>query len=138
MNENSPKKVLIICEGNIGRSQMGEGFFNHYSKDGAISAGITDVGAKYDYKPRADIVSAMKEKGIDISDQRVKQITKEMLADIKTILVLCKPDLLPNFVKSSAIKIIFREVADPYESSMDGLRQIRDQIEEIILDLIGS
>lgn len=138
MNENSSKKVLIICEGNIGRSQMGEGFYKHHSKEDAISAGIADVGAKYDYKPRADIISVMKEKGIDISDQRVKQITKDMLIDVKTILVLCSPDLLPNFIKSSAINIIFREVADPYESSIDGLRKIRDQIEEIVLELIHS
>lgn len=138
MNENANKKVLFICEGNIGRSQMAEGFYKYHSKKDAISAGVCDVGIKYDYQPRADIISVMKEKGINISDQRVKQITKEMLNDVKTILVLCSPDLLPDFIKSSPINTIFREVADPYESSMDGLRLIRDQIEKIVLELIHS
>ncbi len=63
--------VLFICEGNVGRSQMAEGLFNHFSlSNKAISAGVIDIGSKYNYLPREDIVKAMKEKGIDISNQR--------------------------------------------------------------------
>jgi arsenate reductase (thioredoxin) len=41
------KEVLFICEGNVGRSQMAEGFYNHYAgQKSATGAGIDDVGKK--------------------------------------------------------------------------------------------
>ena len=130
------KEVLFICEGNIGRSQMAEGFYKHIKgKDTASSAGITDVGAKYNYKPREDIVLAMKEKGIDISDQTVKQMTEQMLDDAQEVVVLCDPKLFPPTNKT---EVIFREVLDPFESSMDGVRGVRDTIERVVSELIDA
>lgn len=133
------KEVLFVCEGNVGRSQMAEGFYKHHKgMNSATSAGTADVGAKYNYVPREDIILAMQEKGVDISAQRIKQITEQMLDEVESIVVLCDPNLLPPFLQTSGLNILFRQVADPYESSMDGVRQIRDSIEKIILDLIAQ
>ncbi len=130
------KEVLFVCEGNIGRSQMAEGFYKHLKgTDSAASAGITDVGAKYNFAPREDIILAMKEKGVDISGQKVKQMTDEMLDNAQEVVVLCDPKLFPPTNKSS---VIFREVPDPFETSMDGVREIRDKIEKIVLELVSE
>ena len=60
-------KILIICTGNSCRSQMAEGFLKHYKKDWAVkSAGLSPTRLN----PLAMIV--MKEKGIDISNQKSK------------------------------------------------------------------
>lgn len=131
------KKVLFICEGNAGRSQMAEAFYNHYKgKNLAISAGTADVGKKYNFTPRKDIVAVMQEKNIDISHQRIKQLTEKMIQEVKTIVVLCEPNLLPHFVLSSKLKIFFKEVNDPVNSTIEETRNIRDQIEQIVLNLI--
>lgn len=131
------KKVLFICDGNVGRSQMAEGFYNKYKRENsAISAGIEDVGAKYNYVPRIDIVLAMKEKGIDISGQRIKQVTKQMLSQVQTIVVLCNPKSLPSFIKESGIEIIARQVDDPSKSDNNGVLKVRDDIEKIVLSLL--
>jgi protein-tyrosine-phosphatase len=130
------KEALFICEGNVGRSQMAEGFYKHLrGADSASSAGITDIGAKYNYAPREDIVLAMKEKGIDISGQKIKQVTEHMIDEADEVVVLCDPKLLPPVNKS---EILIREVPDPYESSMDGIREIRDQIERIVTELANA
>lgn len=69
----SKRKVLFICEGNVGRSQIAEAYFNKHSRDAvAVSAGLDDVGAKYNWRPREDIVAVMKEDGFDVADNKVK------------------------------------------------------------------
>ncbi len=133
------KKTLFICEGNVGRSQMAEGFYNHFAKGNfATSAGVNDYGQKYNFKPREDIIQVMKEKGIDISEQKIKQVTEEMLQGIEMIVVLCNPDIIPEFLIASGINIVFKNVDDPYESTIEGVRQIRDEIEQIVLDLLSE
>jgi protein-tyrosine-phosphatase len=132
------KEVVFICEGNVGRSQMAEGFYNHYAgQKSATSAGTADVGAKYNWSPREDIVQVMQEKGIDISEQKIKQITPEMLLGVSSAVVLCGQELLPEFVKTSGVHILLREVQDPEKSTIESLRDIRNQIEQIVLDQLN-
>jgi len=132
-------KILFVCEGNVGRSQMAEGFYKHHKgKNSAISAGVADMGAKYNYRPRKDIILVMKEKGVDISGQKIKQVTKQMLGEVRKIVVLCDPKLLPLFLQESGLSIIFKQVKDPFKSSMDEVREVRDSIEKIILELINQ
>lgn len=133
------KNILFICEGNVGRSQMAEGFWNLWFGEGsAVSAGINDYREKYNFHPREDIILAMQEKGIDISSQKIKVLIKEMLQDIAIIVVLCEKSLLPDFIISSGLNILYKAVPDPYESSMDGVRQIRDEIEIMLSELAGK
>ena len=115
---------------------MAEGFYKKArGQDSAISAGIADVGAKYDYTPRENIVLAMREKEIDISGQKVKQVTESMVAESEKIVVLCNPKLLPPFLQKSGLNIVYKQVKDPFRSTMDGVREVRDEIEAIVLEL---
>ncbi len=133
------KKILFVCEGNVGRSQMAEGFYKYYKgKNSAISAGFADVGAKYNFIPRKDIILVMMEKGIDISGQRIKQVTNKMIDEAEKIVVLCDAKLIPPPVQKNISKVIFKQVKDPFESSIDGIREIRDSIEKIVLELINE
>jgi arsenate reductase len=69
--------ILFVCVENAGRSQMAEGFFNQrYAPEGyrAISAGTRPVSQ---INPLA--VQAMLEVGIDISNQKSKIITEDMI-----------------------------------------------------------
>jgi arsenate reductase (thioredoxin) len=75
-SKEEQKAVLFVCVENSGRSQMVEGFFRKYAPQGyaAISAGT---------KPSREInplaIQAMKEYGIDISKQKPKIITEDMI-----------------------------------------------------------
>jgi len=69
------KIVLFICVGNSGRSQIAEAFFNKLSKTGkAISAGTMPDDRIHPYT-----VQVMKEAGIDVSQQKPKPLTPEMI-----------------------------------------------------------
>jgi arsenate reductase len=58
------KRVLFVCIGNCCRSQMAEGFANHYGKDvlTAASAGLAPTQSV-----AAETIATMAEKNIDIS-----------------------------------------------------------------------
>lgn len=77
----------------------------------------------------------MDEKEIDISGQRIKQVTQELLNAALMVVILCDPKLLPAL---NWPDLILRQVPDPYESTMEGVRIVRDEIEKIVLGLIND
>lgn len=129
------KKILFICQANVGRSQMAEAFYNHLV-DGnlAISAGVIDVRKKYNYRPSEMIRSVMEEAGIDISKARIKVLNKNMLDGVDKIVVLCKKSMCPDFILKDS-RTIFNGVTDPFAMNLDGTRKVRDQIKKIVINL---
>jgi arsenate reductase len=117
--------ILFVCVENAGRSQMAEGFFNKHAPRGyrAISAGTKPAGK---INPLA--VQAMKEIGIDITGQKSKIITDDMIRNsVKAVNMGCMdrtecPLLFLNNPIDWAI-------ADPKGKSMENVREIRDEIE---------
>jgi len=131
------KRVLFICEGNVARSHIAEAFYNFYAGNKlATSAGVSDVGAKYNYTPRSDVIEVMQEKGIDITSQKIKQIKPENIENIEDIIVLCDPNVLPTFIKKSGKNIVMKRIKDPFKANMEDLRKIRDDIESFVLELL--
>jgi arsenate reductase len=68
------KKVLFICVGNAGRSQMAEAFFNHLASEKAQAFSVgTNPASIVD----PVVIELMKEVGIDISDKHPKNLTMD-------------------------------------------------------------
>ena len=78
-------KVLFLCTGNSARSQMAEGYLRHVAGDQfePLSAGIEPKGLN----PLA--VEAMQEIGIDISDQKSKEVVSLLGQYIPYIVTVC-------------------------------------------------
>ena len=75
--QQEKKVILFVCVENAGRSQMAEGFFNQkYAPKGyrAINTGTRPVSQ---INPLA--IQAMREIGINISGQKPKIITEDMI-----------------------------------------------------------
>ncbi|WP_100400668.1 arsenate reductase (thioredoxin) [Bacillus sp. FJAT-44742] len=77
--------IYFLCTGNSCRSQMAEGFGHHYLGDRyeVYSAGIEAHGVN----PKA--VKAMKEIGIDISNQTSDTIDRDILSKADLVVTLC-------------------------------------------------
>lgn len=73
------KTILFVCVHNSGRSQMAEAFFNQMArrKTRAYSAG-TQPGDKVN----PGVVEVMREVGIDISGNKPKALTVNMLEEV--------------------------------------------------------
>jgi protein-tyrosine-phosphatase len=76
--ESKIKTIFFVCVQNAGRSQMAEGFFMKYAPDGyePMSAGTMPISQ---INPLAKQV--MSEIGIDISKQKPKDLTEDMMRD---------------------------------------------------------
>ncbi|MGY0691855.1 arsenate reductase (thioredoxin) [Virgibacillus sp. FSP13] len=79
------KTIYFLCTGNSCRSQMAEGWAKHYlGKNWEVkSAGIEAHGLNQ------NAVKAMKEVGIDISDQKSEIIDTEILNNAGMAVTLC-------------------------------------------------
>lgn len=117
------KFILFICKGNSGRSQMAEAFFNHLSKTGkAISA-----GTEPDERIHPWTVQVMKEAGIDVSQQKPKLLTNELMEKADKIIVL-DSDLLENILPDYLSKVDNWSIEKLLEKHIEQIREIRDQI----------
>ncbi|MFL6475467.1 MAG: arsenate reductase ArsC [Nitrososphaera sp.] len=129
------KVILFVCIENAGRSQIAEGFFNHkYAPRGyrAISAGTRPVSQ---INPLA--VRAMSEIGIDISSQKSKLITEEMIkSSAKSVNMGCmeRAECPMLFINN----VIDWGIEDPKGKPMEKVREIRDEIERRVSEIAQS
>ncbi len=125
------KRILFICVGNSCRSQMAEGFANYYGKGKVIA---TSAGTQPANSVNLQAVEVMKERGIDISNQRPDLLTLAHLEDADiTISMGC------GVQESCPVPLVDCEdwgLEDPYGQTDDKYREIRDLIEERVKELV--
>jgi arsenate reductase (thioredoxin) len=74
------KTILFVCVENAGRSQMAEGFFRKYAPQGYEPIGEPiSAGIKPSSQLNPVVVQAMGEVGMDIKQQKPKDITEDMM-----------------------------------------------------------
>ena len=128
------KKILFVCVENAGRSQMAEAFANKYGKGRFV---ILSAGNKPAEKVNPVVVEAMKEKGINISANKPKLITFQMAQDSDLIVTMGCNDqgICPGpFFKPT----IEWKLEDPKGKPMEKVREIRDQIDRQVQELIAE
>jgi len=128
------KNVLFVCIENAGRSQMAEAFFKKFTENkfNVISAGTTPSP-----KLNPIVIEVMKEIGIDMTDKSPKTLSNSMISSsFKTVNMGCmdKESCPALFVKD----VIDWDIPDPKEKTIDQVREIRDQIENEVLNLIAT
>ena len=133
-SDHQKNSVLFVCVENAGRSQMAEGFFRKYSPEGyePLSAGTRPISS---INPLA--IEVMSEVGIDISKQKSKILTEDMIR--KSIVRVnmgcvekesCPTLFIPN--------VIDWNIEDPKGKSIDRVREIRDVIESRVRELVTN
>ena len=131
---HNDKRVLFVCVENAGRSQMAEGFFRKYAPRGyaTLSAGT---------KPSREInplaIEVMKEVGINIGNQKSKDITEDMMRDSTKIVNMgcmdksfCPTLFIPN--------VIDWRIEDPKGKPIEKVREIRDDIDTKVRQLAAE
>ena len=139
------EKILFLCSANVWRSQMGEWYYNYFSnsKNWFSAALVEDRREKYWHSPAIEIAKLMLQDWIDISEQKVKLLNKEMCeAADKVILFLNPEDIKSEFqiewknatdflMNNYADKLIIFQIHDPFWEWIEKQYMIKEQIKEI-------
>ncbi len=130
----SKPKVLFLCTGNSARSQMAEGYLRHVAGNEfePISAGVEPKRLN----PLA--VEAMKEIGIDISQQASKDVRSFLGQAIPYVVTVCDnaKQRCPIFPRT--YKFLHWSLDDPadavgsHDEKMAVFRRVRDEISQRI------
>ena len=134
LHNNKDKTILFVCIENAGRSQMAEGFFNKYAPKGFK---VLSAGTKPQSKINPTVIQVMREIGIDISKQKSKEITEGMMRSSEPIVNMgcmdksfCPAIFLPNVIEWT--------LEDPKGKSIEKVREIRDEIEKRVKELVAE
>jgi arsenate reductase len=133
-SKESIKTILFVCIENAARSQMAEGFFRNLGLDGyqAVSAGIKPVSTI-----NLVAVQVMEEVGIDISQQKSKDITKNMMRNSTKIVNMgcMEKESCPTLFLNNPIDW---NIEDPKGKSVEKVREIRDEIKRRVAELVSG
>lgn len=123
------KTVLFICVHNAGRSQMAEAFFNQMAKGKAkaISAGSQPADTV-----NTAAVAVMREEGLDISRNKPKLLTRDMMDGVERAITMGCGDSCPV----TTVKTEDWGLEDPKGKPVEQVRKIRDDIRGRVAKLV--
>jgi len=124
--------VLFVCVHNAGRSQMAAGWLRHLAGD-AVEVRSAGSAPAETVNPAA--VEAMREVGIDITDQTPKILEYEVAQDSDVIITMGCGDACPVFPGK---RYEDWKLDDPAGQGIDAVRPIRDEIERRVRALLAD
>lgn len=126
------QKVIFACVHNAGRSQMAAAFFNQLAdreKAEAVSAG-TEPGPRV----HPEVLAAMQEIGIDLSNAKPQKLTEELARDAQLLITMGCGDKCPYV---PGLRRDDWPLRDPKGQPMEEVRVIRDEIRCRVQSLLG-
>jgi protein-tyrosine-phosphatase len=123
------KKVLFVCIGNAFRSQIAEAFANAYGSGmlKAESAGLAPVLAVPEITK-----TVMREKGIEMDGHFPKALVH---MDLKSYDLIVNLSGMPLHAPKETPVLVWN-VPDPVGEGENTVRQVRDQIEQLVTGLL--
>ena len=136
MTANGGKpSVLFVCVHNAGRSQMAAGLLRHLAGD---AVEVRSAGSAPADRINPVAVEAMKEIGIDITDQLPRILTPHDSQASSVVVTMGCGDVCPYYPGQRHEDW---QVADPAGQDLGTVRVIRDDIrsrvEGLVRDLVG-
>lgn len=125
------KYVLFVCNHNAGRSQIAQAFFERYAPADVRAESAGDTPAREIWP---EVVAAMREVDIDLSKRRPRKLLPEMQIHADWAVTLACGASCP-YVPAA---VEDWDVPDPAGRPLEEVREIRDQIEARVKELVEN
>jgi arsenate reductase (thioredoxin) len=125
--------VLFACVHNAGRSQMAAALFNSLvspDRARAVSAGTAPATHVH-----PEVVLAMRQVGIDLTDAVPQRLTDELASSVNILVTMGCGEACPAV---PGAKRMDWELQDPKGQNLDQVREIRDEIKRRVVRLIQA
>jgi arsenate reductase len=124
--------VLFVCVHNAGRSQMAAGWLRHLAGD---AVEVRSAGSEPADQVNPAAVEAMREVGIDITDQQPKKLEYTTAQTSDVIITMGCGDACPIFPGK---RYEDWKLDDPAGQGIDAVRPIRDEIRARVAALVAE
>ena len=128
----SKPSVLFVCVHNAGRSQMAAAFLTHLAGD---QIEVRSAGSAPADSINPSVVEALKEVGIDISNETPKILTTSAVEQSDVVITMGCGDACPFFPGK---RYLDWALPDPAGQGVGDVRPIRDQIKKLVEELIPT
>lgn len=136
-------KILFVCRGNIGRSQMAKEFFNHLSLDGSVADACGTRVGEFEGQLIKDIqndsvdddIRSMREVGLDLANNPRKNITIELVDQADKVIVMAEKDTWPDYLLDNP-KVLYWQVENPKGQTYEKTCEIRDIVKGLVMQIV--
>lgn len=124
-------KVIFACVHNAGRSQMAAAFFRALADPGRATA--VSAGTEPAQRVHPEVLAAMAEVGIDLSQAQPQKLTVDLASDATLLVTMGCGDSCPYM---PGLRVDDWPLRDPKGQSADAVRGIRDEIRRRVAALV--
>ena len=125
-------EVLFVCVHNAGRSQMAAGLLKKRA-EGRVHVRTAGTDPAEEINPA--VVEALAEIGIDLAEEFPKPLTDEFVSAADAVITMGCGDACPIYPGK---RYEDWELDDPAQLDIDGVRQVRDEIQARVEALLGE
>ncbi len=123
-------EVLFVCVHNAGRSQMAAALLDHHA-EGRVH--VRSAGSDPSERVNPAVAEAMAEVGLDLSKAFPKPLTDEVVRAADVVITMGCGDACPLYPGK---RYLDWQLADPAGKALDGVRPIRDEIDQRVRRLL--
>jgi arsenate reductase len=120
------ERVLFVCIGNAGRSQMAQAFYERRGGE------ARSAGSRPEHELHPEVVEAMGEIGLDLTGRRPRGIEREDVEWAEVVVTMGCGDACPVLPGK---RYVDWNITDPVGRPLEQVREIRDEIERLIGEL---
>ncbi|MFB9569650.1 arsenate reductase ArsC [Saccharopolyspora hordei] len=125
-------EVLFVCVHNAGRSQMAAALLQHHA-GGRVA--VRSAGSAPAETVNPAVVTVMAELGLDLSREVPTKLTTDTVEAADVVVTMGCGDSCPVFPGK---RYLDWDLTDPAGKGVDEVREIRDDIERRVLDLVAE